>query len=180
MAKVALTGFVIYDERMYQGRGHVVYDWGHRIERNFTMWAKEEAPIRSGELRAKISGSMVRTGVRALTTTIETAAPHSLYVIRGTTGPIYSRRMWGFRNKFPHLKYPRGGGLLSQFFGPPDLLALHGRGYALRVRAGKGFPERLAVSVSGQRANNFMGRAATRVAARHSSLAGFEPGINFW
>lgn len=184
MAKAALVGVVVYDQVMYQGRGHVVYDWAARIERNFTMWAKELAPERSGELRAKISGSVSRTGPRGLTTTIESAAPHSIYVIKGTTGPIMSNRMWGFWNNpaFANVPggLPRGGRINTSRGIVPNMKWLHANGYALRVRAGNGYPERFALAVSGQEANNFMGAAAERVARRHSSLRGFTPGINFW
>lgn len=181
---------VMYDERMYQGRGHLVFDWAVRIKNNFVMWAKEEAPIRSGELREKISGEATRTGVRQLNVTIESAAPHTIYVIKGTTGPIMSNRMWGFRNNPRYASVPGGlprggrialrapGGGFMGYRQNMDWLAANG--YALRVRAGNGYPERYMLSVNGQEPNNFMAAAARRVGARHSSLRGFEPTVAFW
>jgi hypothetical protein len=145
-----VVALVMYDEKMYRGRGHVVYDWAARIERRFTATAKAEAPSRSGTLKRLISGSVTRTGVRQLDTKIVSKAAHSLYVIKGTTGPIYASH--------------------TRANGKPGYLIL---------RPGNGFPGGYAKSVAGQSPNNFFGRAAAAVAARHSSLIGFQPGSQF-
>jgi hypothetical protein len=179
MAKARLVALVMYDERMYQGRGHIVYDWGKRIERRFTATAIAEAPMRSGELKAGISGSMTRTGIRQLQTVIRSDAPHSIYVLKGTQGPIMSNRLYRFQGR-TGLFLPRGGfvrqggravGIDKEF--------LKSKGYMLYVRPGAGFGGQHMISVSGQEANNFMGRAAQAVARRHSSLRGFTPGTRF-
>jgi len=174
-----LTSLVIYDSVLFEV-GHHVSRWANSVERGFVMHAVNEAPMRSGELRSGIHGESFRSGVKHWEVHIHSDAEHSLYVLRGTTGPIMSNRMWNFRERFPYVPggLPRVGrvpiirnGATVGF--KPDLKALHAHGYALRVREGNGFEERFALSVSGQMANDFMGRAAQATARRHSSLRGF-------
>lgn len=175
-----LTSLVIYDSRIFAIGGHV-NRWANSVERRFVMNAKQEAPRRSGELRAGISGESFKSGPKHWQVHIHSDAPHSLYVLQGTTGPIMSNRLWGFRQKVPHLRGPRRGMLnpSKPYSTRFDMDWMHSHGYALRVRAGNGFPERFALTVRGQSANNFFGRAATATARRHSSLRGFNPGFNY-
>lgn len=178
MASKATTVVVIYDQVLYNPGGHVSR-WAHAAARSFVRYAKAEAPARTGELREGILSDVDRVGPRRMIATIESTAPHTGYVIFGTTGPIMSRRMWGFRQR-TGLRFPRGGvsGPLAEYgIGEPNLTFLHSKGYALRVRPGKGFPQRYAVSVSGQEPNNFMARAAARTAVRNSSLRGWAPDV---
>ena len=145
----------MYDETMYQGTGLVRRRWANSIERNFVMWAQAEivssGAVRSGELLLGIHGSVVRTGPRKLEVYIESQAEHSMWVIQGTTGPIMTTERWmGVSNK------------------------------PMALRPGNGWPAMRRAEVAGQRPNNFMGRAADRVARRHSSLRGFSPGVTFW
>ena len=186
MARKSEVAVVMYDERMYGGTGLVRRRWADSIEHNFVMWAKEEAPERSGELRAGIVGAVARTGPRQLNIFITSTAPHTKYVLKGTTGPIMSNRLWAFRNR-TGLDLPRGGrfpirqnGFITGFV--PNMDFLNANYYTMRLRAWPegGYPhETRALEVSGQEANNFMGRAAAHVARRHSSLRGFVPGTNF-
>lgn len=170
------VALVLYSSVLFDrvGPPSTVRAWAERLERRFTANAKEFAPIRSGELRAGISGEVTRTGSHQLDTIIRSDAPHSLYVLKGTTGPIYSRRMFGFRGR-TGLRYPRGGAFIVGARQVPNIPFLRERGYLLKVRAGRGFPQRYAVSVSGQEANNFFLAAASATAMRHSSLVGFAP-----
>lgn len=174
MAGYELTALVIYDSVLFN-RGGQIRRWADRVERRFTTNAQQEAPIRSGELRAGIFGTVNRIGPKHLDTRIYSTAPHTMYVLKGTTGPIMSRRMWGFRSR-TGLDLPRGGRTAG---GLPEMGFLRREGYLLRVRAGNGYPQRFAISVSGQEANNFFGRAATATARRHPSLRGFNPGFGY-
>jgi hypothetical protein len=151
------VALVMYDERMYQGRGHLVFDWGVRIENNFVRWAKWFAPVRSGELKAGIFGETTRTGPRRLQVIIESTAPHSIYVIKGTQGPIMSDKGWA---------------------GLPDR---RGKGVAkMRVRAGKGYPTSYLETVSGQASQDFMSTAGYWVSKYHPSIKGFQPDVTFY
>jgi hypothetical protein len=49
------------------------------------------------------------------------------------------------------------------------------RGF-MRLRPGNGYGTIYRMAVRGQQKNAFFSRAATRTAARHSSLRGFRPG----
>lgn len=182
--QVELGAVVVYDSVLYNRTGQV-RRWADALNARFVLNAKNAAPMRSGELRAGISGEVTRIGPRHLQTVIESAAPHSLYVLRGTTGPIMSRRMWGFSQKFPHLIAPRGAMFFgSNVAGSPsqgriNMQWMRENGYALRLRPGKGFGTTYALAVSGQEANNFFGVAADRTAVRHPSLRGFSPGYGY-
>ena len=128
-----------------------------------------------------IEGESFKSGPKHYEVHIHSHADHTMYVLRGTTGPIMSRRMWGFRQKYPGLRAPRGGLVnpASPMRSKIDLGWMHAHGYALRVRAGNGYPERFALKVRGQSANNFFARAADRTAVTNSSLRGFSPGVNY-
>lgn len=147
-----ITSMVVYDSKLFE-RGHMIRRWAEGVERSFTRFAIEEAPINKrankgpgalpvGSLKAGIHGGVERIGPAFLQTIISSSAPYSLYVLRGTKGPITSRGAPGF------LRLPRNpafGGRRTRFY-----------------------------AVSGQSANDFLGRAAVRTAARHPSLRGFE------
>lgn len=175
-----LSGLVIYDSVLFQV-GHHVSRWANSVERGFVMNAREAAPMRSGELRAGIHGESFRSGPKHWEVHIHSDAEHTMYVLRGTTGPIMSTRMWGFRTR-TGLMFPRGGSVgrgSERNMGLPNIPFLKERGYLLNVRAGNGFPQRYMVKVRGQRPNNFFAPAADATARRHPSLRGFNPGFEF-
>jgi hypothetical protein len=101
-----VDALVLYSSVLFDrvGPPSSVRPWADRVEARFTRYAQEFAPVRSGELRAGISGTVTRTGSHELTTIIRSAAPHSLYVLKGTTGPIFSSRPNG------KLRLPAGHG----------------------------------------------------------------------
>jgi hypothetical protein len=175
---VSLEALVIYDSVLFNRTGQV-RRWANSLERRFTYNAQQMAPERSGELRAGIYGTVNRVGPRHIETLIYSTAPHTLYVVKGTTGPIMSNRLWGFRGR-TGLDLPRGGRMSGSIYDArPNMPWLKAHGYALKLRAGGGFPQLHALSVSGQEANNFFADAATATARRHSSLRGFTPGYGF-
>lgn len=142
-----MEAVVIYDSRLFNRTGQV-RRWADRVERRFTSNARAFAPVRSGELASSIHGYVARDGPVHLTTTISADADHALYVLGGTTGPIFSSR-------------------------PID--AETGKWPYMRLRPGNGYPQLFRTSVAGQTANNFFGKAATATARRHSSLRGWDP-----
>lgn len=153
-----LTSLVIYDSRIFAVGGHV-NRWANSVERRFVMNAKQEAPSRSGELRAGISGESFKVGPKHWEIHIHSDAEHTMYVLRGTQGPIMSDAAWA------------AGGVM------PD--RGQREGHFLNLRPGNGYGYLIRHKVRGQRANNFFGRAADATARRHSSLRGFDPGFNY-
>lgn len=178
---VELTALVVYDSRIFYHGSHVSR-WANAVERRFVTNARQAAPVRSGELAANIHGESFRSGVRHWDVHIHSDAEHTMYVLRGTTGPIMSNRMWAFRSR-TGLRFPRGGRIppsaATRWNELPRMDFLRQNYYLLRVRAGKGFPETFRISVEGQEANNFFADAADATARRHPSLRGFSPGYGF-
>lgn len=93
---------VIYDSVMYQRTG-LVSRWAHSVARDFEINAQMAAPKRSGELAAGIYSEVeMSPAAKTAEMAIISTAPHTLYVVGGTTGPIRAssgRRMplpaWG-------------------------------------------------------------------------------------
>jgi len=177
------SNIVIYSSVLFEV-GHNIRRWADSVERGFVLNAKQAAPARTGELRAGIWGEVHKVGTKNLETVIHSDAPHTMYVLRGTTGPIMSNRMWRFHNNPAYANVPggipRGGrrthnGLMVGV----DMDWMHKHGYALRLRPGNGFPELFKLSVHGQEANDFMAAAMEATARRHSSLRDFTPYLNY-
>lgn len=150
--------------------------WANRVEHRFTNAAQQFAPARTGVLRAGIKGTVYRTGPHHVIADIWSEAEYSLYVLRGTTGPIRARRLHNFRGR-TGLQYPRGTYITYQGRQIGLEKPLRERGYLLRVRAGNGHPQRYMEEVEGQDENNFFAAAAQETAFRHPSLRGWAPGV---
>lgn len=151
-----ISSVVIYDSRLFEPGSHVSR-WANSVERGFVLHAQEEAPTNTGELVAGIHGESFRVGPKHWEVHIHSEAEHSMYVLRGTTGPITSTRAPYYNTKMKAWINPRMG-LRDGSYGPVFMWA---------------------ESVRGQRANDFMGRAAVRTANTHSSLRGFYPDYGF-
>jgi hypothetical protein len=146
-----LEAVVIYDSVLFNRTGQV-RRWADSLERNFTNAARAAAPARSGELVAGIHGYVERIGPRHLQTIVMSEAPHSLYVLAGTTGPITSTRLTNAKGTGPAM---------------------------LRLKPGGGYPALFREAVAGQEANNFFAVAARATARRHPSLAGWDPDFGY-
>lgn len=172
-----LEALVIYDSRLFNRTGHV-REWAERLERRFVANSKQAAPKRTGLLAGSIWGVVNRVGPVHLETLIHSDAPYSLFVLKGTTGPIMANRLYRFQGR-TGIEFPRGGRRYVNGRFVPEMGFLKANNYLLKVRAGNGFPQTYRISVSGQEANNFFADAATATARRHSSLRGFDPGYGF-
>lgn len=162
---MTLTAVVIYDSVLFNRTGQV-RRWADALERRFTFNAQQAAPVRSGELRAGIFGEVIRIGPRHLQTSIASTAPHSMYVLRGTEGPIFSDLAWA-----------NGGSLVE---GERDeLTGIYIQHGYMKLRAGNGYGSLYRLSVSGQESQNFFQTAARQTAARHPSLRGFDPDFRY-
>lgn len=150
----AIRKVVVYDSVMYN-RGHNVRRWAEAVERRFTRYAIEEAPMSTrpkapnrapaGHLKSSISGVVTRPGPRRLVTRINVGAYYATYVLRGT-GPIID-----------------AGGKPMKIW----------NAYPTPKEAGPYFFRR---AVAGQPKNDFLGRAHDRTALRHPSLRGVNRG----
>lgn len=155
---------VVFDERLYHAHGEV-YDWCHKITTAFTAFAVHYAPVRSGRLVAGIHGHVRQIGPRQVQGTIESTAPHTFYVLRGTKGPIMTDQ--AFANP---------GGATKVVHGPDGFeRTVRVPGYWMPIPAWGGYRKRYAVSVSGQRPNNFLLKAWRATARNHKAIRGVEP-----
>lgn len=176
MARISSSVVVVtYESRLFNQGGNA-RRWANAVERRFTSSAQGFAPVRSGVLRAGIRGEVSRVAPTGLVTTIVSAAPYSMFVMGGTTGPIMANRYWNFVGR-TGLKAPRGALLdpSRPFTSGFNFGFLRERGYLLKVRAGNGYAQRYSLRVSGQSPNNIFGKAAVVTAAQHSSLNGWHP-----
>lgn len=154
-----LTALVIYDSRLYDRPGQV-RRWAERVERRFTINAIQAAPMRSGDLRAGIYGNVDRIGPNRLETVIASTAEHTMFVLKGTTGPIMSDFLWA------------QGGIEGAIAATPEGEPIRGW---MTLAPGNGFGQTFELEVSGQQPQNFFAEAARATARRHSSLRGFSP-----
>lgn len=99
----AITSLVIYDNVLFDYYGQI-HRWAIGLERRFTWNARQAAPVNKrpfkshwqhlagfayrGALQRNITGSVQKVGPKHFQTIIHSRAPYTLYVLRGTTGPI--------------------------------------------------------------------------------------------
>lgn len=168
MAKIsAVMGpVVVFDEKMYVRPFGTVVRWMDRVVLAFEVNAKKYAPEQTGNLRAGIHGNTTKVGPKQLEGTIESTAPYSLYVLRGTRGPIMSNRAWGLTHGDPdrfHMLWrenKKTGRRVAR------------RGMMLRFHSTETGQLIITAAVSGQSANNFLLEAWAATARTHSSLRG--------
>lgn len=162
----SLGPVIVFDEKMYHGSG-TVRRWADRLAGNFTKNAVIEAPEHTGQMKQQIEGTVTSAGPKQISMTIASNAPYSLYVLKGTTGPIMANRAWNTMaatglsfGQISRKKKSKG-----ESIGPPR------RGMFLKFEGYDGLPH-FAASVSGQEANNFLGRAWVKTARTHPSIRG--------
>lgn len=140
---------VLYTNHMFNYTGKVGR-WANTLERNYVRNAKVMAPVRSGELKEGIFGETMKIGPKEYEIHIHSDAEHTLYVLQGTQGPIMSDAAWAAGGELP----PWG----------------QRQGHFMSLRPGNGHGHKIRHKVSGQRANNFFGKAHNATARQHSSL----------
>lgn len=181
MASGVFTTVVIFDELLYKPGGQV-HRWMTLLCKHFEMHAIEEAPERSGELKAGIWSAAVPYGIRQMRGTIASEAPHTMYVLRGTTGPIMADKMWDN----PGGAYVKLWGYVDPVTGTFSRRATKGskreqhnvrvKGYWLAVGKQRAWPPITPRGkVAGQEANNFLFRAWRLTARTHPSIRGLAP-----
>lgn len=162
---------LMFDQRMYAPTG-IVHKWVGKVTIRFVAEAINAAPMRSGELKAGISGDVDQTGPRDVAGFIASEAEHTMYVLEGTSSPIMSTKAWA------------SGGIYAEAFeigwvtsrSGKKKLGRRGRpGFWLALGKRPWPPLKPTHSVSGQRANNFLFTAWRRTAADHTAIRGKLP-----
>jgi hypothetical protein len=156
-----LETVVVFDQNLYR-TGHMANRWMHLLCEHFEANAKIAAPIRSGELKAGIeSHAETFPEARTMIGTIASNAEHSMYVLAGTRGPIYTREAWAV-----------GGDIYQAYEVTEEGKRVGRKGHWLPVGNRPWPPIRYRHSVAGQAANNFLFKAWRRTAHQHSVLRG--------
>jgi hypothetical protein len=150
---------VVFDEKMYRGNG-LVRRWIIKVGGKFGRAARRNAPFRSTELRKGIHGNVSRKGARVLDYTIRSDAEHTMYVIRGTTGPIMTTQGWANR---AHGHMVNGKRLPGHFMPIPK----H-KGMPAKRHGGEDF--NFLTRVRGQKAQNFFLDAWKVVHRQHRAI----------
>lgn len=180
MAQAVLVKTVIFDQDLYKS-GHMVNRWLGLMTSRFAEHARHYAPERTGRLREGISGEHRQVGERQVEGTIESTAPYTMYVLRGTTGPIMTRK--AFANP---------GGATVTLWGSIDPATkkftrrnikgarrvqreVRVKGYYLKIPAYGDYEKFFALSVDGQEAQNFLVEAWRATARNHRSIRGAIP-----
>lgn len=172
MAEAILVKTVIFDEGLYRAHGDIGR-WVTLITRHFGEHAVRYAPIRSGELKAGIHWSSRQIGTRQVEGAIQSDAPHTLYVLRGTTGPIMTNLQ--FAN-------PGGARILvwrdikgKDGISRRQQIPVRVKGHYMPIPEGLGFDRFFATEVSGQHAQNFLLQAWRATARNHRAIRGVIP-----
>lgn len=84
-----MVSVVLFDQVLYRP-GAMVDRWMHGLVNHFVLNAIRAAPMRTGHLRSGIRGHARAVGERQMEGLIESTANHTLFVIRGTRGEIWS------------------------------------------------------------------------------------------
>lgn len=182
-ARGYLVKTVVFDQALYSPRGDV-NRWVRLVTTNFGIHTREEVSkiTRSGALLAGIETASHQVGVRQVEGVIESRAPHTMYVLRGTTGPIMTdaqwknptgaiRMVWGYtdpRTKKVTRKKPYPGARRTQH--PQGV-----KGHWIHLRADDHGPSGFYTEVAGQAANNFLLKAWRATARNHKAIRGKEP-----
>lgn len=147
---IGLVNIEIHDEVLFLPSGPI-RNWARKVAAAQTRNTKAEAPVNKrtnkfpgnlpvGSLRNMISSSVQTEGPKIVGVTTTSAAPYSIYVIRGTN-PQYFRDAGG--------RFAKGG-------------------FPLPANNFGGF--RRVSRIDGQRANNFMTRGLAKTGRAHPSL----------
>lgn len=165
-----LSRVVIVDDGMYHGGG-IVIRWVQRVTRKFAREARDFAPRRSGKLKAGIHAGTPRNPLRKVVQgTISSNAPHTMFVLRGTHGPIMSDKLWALGGPGNPEAFRRA--VIKDSRGRKRLILVPKKGMMMAVGRNPWPPVTPKLIVSGQSANNFMAKAWVTTAAAHPALRG--------
>lgn len=181
-----VTKLVMFDERLYRGNGDVKR-WADKITAKIEMFAIEKCPVRTGEMKASISGSAMTTGPRQINCTISVGTDYATYVLHGTgfpgkgrEGMIYSRKRWAMggpmASPYQELWKPANSKWNPTRHSRRPIRAKSSvpkKGFFMRLPAEYGFKGGWYSEVHGQDPNNFLAKAAKAASRNHKALRGF-------
>lgn len=170
-ARVELLKTVVFDQGLYHGNGDVI-KWCRLITAKFTMEARRYAPVRSGELVAGISGTVRHVGVRQVEGIIQSKAPHTMWVLRGTTGPISRKK---FKDNPEGASIVLWKDVVRHGKKRRERVPVRQKGYWMKLPAGGDFPVVYKTEVAGQDANNFLEKAWRATSRNHRAIRGAIP-----
>lgn len=159
---------VVFDEKMYVRPFGTVVRWMDRVVLAFGNNARKYAPVQTGNLRAGIRTDVKNVGPRQLEGIIESTAHYSLWVLRGTTGPIMANRAWNLTHGDPDKFFM----LFTRRTKANNFRPRPKRGMMLRFTSTETGTPVVTASVRGQEANNFLLEAWAATARTHRSLRG--------
>jgi hypothetical protein len=155
----------VFDAKLYAPGGQVNV-WVHKLGYRFAANARAAAPIRSGVLKRGIRAGFRKRTTKQIVATIGSTAPHTMWVLRGTKGPIMSDAVWA-----------AGGTVQPWMFEMVNGRPVPKPGFQMAVGrnlggAPVGAPVTPMFYVSGQRSQNFFYTAWVKTAVRHPSIRG--------
>lgn len=176
MAQATVTEVVVFTDKLYRGNGDVI-KWCRKITNRFGFEVKRAVPVREGTLWEGIHWSTRRTGRKQVAGTLVSEAKHTLYVLRGTTGPISTNKFWanpGGAERLLWKNITTAGGKKVR-----KQIWVRQKGYYMPIPdidtwvfaplAGQGH---WATEVEGQSAQNFLVKAWVRTSYDHRALRG--------
>lgn len=178
MPTAVMGPIIITDSKIYRKPTGMVAVWMEKMSIRFGNEARKYAPMRSGQLKAGIHSSTHQVGPKQIELVVESTAPHTMYVLRGTGFPVRGRagRIYSTRG---FARVIRGQPLTKRFFdirSKADRKTKRGSllpGTTLAVGKQHLYPPVTVVpSVSGQEPNDFMERAWRATARYHRSIRG--------
>lgn len=164
------TKVVIFDQHLYRPTG-LVGKWMTLVTGHFVEHAKHYAPERTGELREGISGGTQQVGERQVEGHISSSAPHTMYVLKGTTGPIMSNTRWASGGAPATGVEWRGKGSARK------QVRFRKKGFWLKLPEDEWGDGGFYSEVSGQEANNFLLKAWAATARNHRAIRGVSSGF---
>lgn len=155
---MVLAATVMYRARWYDHEwvqmhlpGGMVFNWTAENTRQAAIFARGAAPVRTGRLLATVRGDNRTGGPHAVRSYVRAGSPlvpYARFVLEGTKGPIR-----------PHGRYLQVGPNFPAY--PATSIGRNGNPVAF-----------YALSVSGQKANNFLMRGVTmQLGAINAGLA---------
>jgi hypothetical protein len=176
-----VTKLVMFDERLYRGNGSVK-NWADKITHTIEAGAIARCPVRTGEMRASISGSAMTIGPRQINCTISVGTDHATYVLHGTGFPgkgdagfIYSAGRWAAGGPAADSTVMLWKTVTNKRTGTTyrGKVPIRKKGFFMKLPAEHGFAGGWYDEVHGQKPNNFLAAAAKAASRNHRALRGF-------
>jgi hypothetical protein len=159
MAVGVMTRVVIVDGALYRPRG-LVWVWTRKVGTLFGQNVRSHVKSRTGALKRGIRVTYRKPGTKMIQATIGSTAPHTMYVLRGTTTPIMSTALWAVGG-------PNSPAAMTQ---NDNGMWVPAPGMTMAVGRNPWPPVKPRFWVRGQRANNFFFKGWNDTARKYPSI----------